>query len=51
MKYNIYYKGERIHENLSPEECSEAFQDLATQYYEGEKTDFSEIYLEEIVDG
>jgi len=27
------------------------FQDLATQYYEGEKTDFSEIYLEEIVDG
>ena len=50
MRYNIYYKGERLYENLSPEECAEAFQDLATQYYDGEKAELNEIYLEEIVD-
>ncbi len=49
MKYNIYYDGERIHENLSPEECAETFQELATQYYDGKLLDLSKIDLEEIV--
>lgn len=49
MKYNIYYDKEKIHENLSPEECAEAFQDLATQYYDGKLLNLSKIELEEIV--
>ena len=51
MKYNIYYNGERIHESLSPEECSEVMQDLALQYYDGDGIDFSKLNLEEIEDG
>lgn len=46
--FNILYKGRKIYQNLSHEECAEILSELAESYYEGGDIDVNEIELEEI---
>lgn len=50
MKYNVHCNGEKIHENLSPEELSIIMQDFALKYYEGDADIMKDLYIEELVD-
>ena len=34
VSFNILYKGERIHTDLSPEECADILQKYSEDYYE-----------------
>jgi hypothetical protein len=44
---NILYKGRKIYQDLTYEECVDILQDLAEQYYEDGEYDPNEIELEE----
>jgi len=48
LLYNILYKGRKIYQNLTADECSEILQDLSEQFYEGADIDPNLIELEEI---
>jgi hypothetical protein len=49
--YDILYKGRRIYQNLTIEDCSEVLQDLSERYFSGEDIDPNLIELEEIKHG
>ena len=44
---NIRYKGRKIYQDLSYEECLEVLQELSEQYYNSDDYDTYEIELEE----
>ena len=45
--YDIFYKGRRIYQNLSAEDCTEILQDFSEKFYEGEEIDLDEFLVEE----
>jgi hypothetical protein len=47
-RYNLLYKGRKIHMNLTAEECSEILQDLAEDFFSGKDIDPNLIEMEEI---
>ncbi len=47
-RYAIKYKGHRIHENLSIEECSEILEDYALKFYETNDINPNEYEIEEM---
>lgn len=47
-KFNVLYKGMKIHEDLSHEQCAEVLMDLSETYYDDENFNVNEIVLEEI---
>jgi hypothetical protein len=46
--YNLLYKGRKIYQDLTAEDCSEILQDFSERFYEGEDIDPNLIELEEI---
>jgi hypothetical protein len=55
-RFDILYAGEKIHQNLSYEECLDVMQDLAERYYESpsegkDMFDANLISMEEHTDG
>jgi hypothetical protein len=46
--YNILYKGRKIYQNLSMEDCTEILQDLSESFFSGDDIDPNLIELEEI---
>lgn len=50
MRYNVHYKGEKIHESLSPEDLTIIIQDFALDYHEGNVEICKDLYIEEVVD-
>ena len=50
-RFNVLYKGRKIYTDLSMEDCTEIFQDLAERFYSGEDIDPNEIEMEEILNG
>jgi len=48
MTYNILYKGCKIYQNLSYEECAEVLDELSSKYYTDEEFDIEQLELEEI---
>jgi hypothetical protein len=51
MKYNILYKGIKIHTNLTAEDCSEILQNLSEDYFLNSDINPELIELEEIENG
>lgn len=49
IRYNILYKGRKIHANVSPEESTDILMDYAEKYYTDDQFDIHELELEEIV--
>ena len=49
--YNLLYKGRKIYQNLTLEDCSEILQDFSERFYTEENVDPNEIEMEEIVNG
>ena len=52
-RYNIRYKGDLVHENISIEEWSEILQDFANRLYNGKSDEInpSFIEMEELTNG
>ena len=52
-RYNIRYKGDIIHPDVSIEECSELLQDFAEHFYSGKDNEINPSFLEmeEITNG
>jgi hypothetical protein len=48
MNFNILYKGRKIYQNLSYEECTEVLDELSSRYYTDEEFDIEQLELEEI---
>jgi len=48
MDFNILYKGRKIYQDLSYEDCMEVLDNLSQEYYQNENYDINEIELEEI---
>ena len=48
MDFNILYKGRKIYQNLSYEECAEVLDELSSKYYTEEDFDIEQLELEEI---
>ena len=46
--YNILYKGRKIYQNLSIDDCTEILQDLSESFFSGDDIDPNLIELEEI---
>ena len=46
--YNLLYKGRKIYQNLTPEDCSEVLQEISEQFCSGDDIDPNLIELEEI---
>jgi len=51
VRYNILYKGRKIYQDLSMEDCTEVFQDLSERFFSGEDIDPNLIEMEEITNG
>ena len=49
--YNLLYKGRKMYQNLTLDDCSEVLQDLSERYVSGEDIDPNLIELEEIENG
>jgi len=51
--FNLLYKGEKIYQNLSYEECVEVLQEFSEKYYEDSEIEFDPAFieLEEIKNG
>ena len=47
-KFNVFYKGQKVFENLSYDETADALHELALRYYNDEKIDPNDIQMEEI---
>ena len=52
-RYNIRYKGDVIHPNVSIEECSNLLSSIAERFYSGEDDEVNPSFLEmeEIING
>ena len=48
MAFNILYKGRKIYQNLSYEECTEVLDELSSRYYTDEEFDIEQLELEEL---
>jgi len=48
MNFNILYKGRKIYQNLSYEECTEVLDELSSRYYTDEEFDIEQLELEEL---
>ena len=48
MTFNILYKGRKIYQDLSYEECAEILDELSSKYYTEEDFDVEQLELEEI---
>jgi hypothetical protein len=48
MAFNILYKGRKIYQDLSYEECVEILDNLSQEYYQNENYNVNDIELEEI---
>ena len=48
MTFNILYKGRKIYQNLSHEECVEVLDEFSSKYYTDEEFDIEQLELEEI---
>ena len=48
MTFNILYKGRKIYQDLSYEECAEVLDELSSKYYTNEEFDIEQLELEEI---
>jgi hypothetical protein len=46
--FDILYKGRKLHQNLSAEDCVEVLQDFSERFYEGEEIDLYELVVEEV---
>jgi hypothetical protein len=46
--YNLLYKGRKIYQNLTMEDCSEILQDFSERFYSGEDINPTDIEMEEI---
>ena len=46
--YNLLYKGRKIYQNLTMEDCSEILQDFSERFYSGEDINPIDIEMEEI---
>jgi len=46
--FNILYKGSKIYQDLTHEECSEVLDELSSKYYTDEEFDIEQLDLEEI---
>ena len=46
--YNLLYKGRKLYQNLTVDDCSEVLQDLSELYVSGDDIDPNLIELEEI---
>jgi hypothetical protein len=46
--FNVLYKGRKIFQNLSYEECAEVLENLSIEFYESGNYDPEQIELEEI---
>jgi hypothetical protein len=46
--FNVLYKGRKIFQNLSYEECTEVLENLSEKFYESGEYDPEQIELEEI---
>ena len=46
--FNVLYKGRKIYQDLSYEECLEVLDNLSQEYYQNDEYDINEIELEEI---
>jgi hypothetical protein len=49
--YNLLYKGRKIYQNLTMEDCSEVLQDFSERFYSGEDVDLNDLEMEEIQNG
>jgi len=48
MAFNILYKGRKIYQDLSYEQCTEILDELSSKYYTDEEFDIEQLELEEI---
>ena len=48
MSFNILYKGRKIYQDLTHEECAEVLDELSSKYYNNEEFDIQLLELEEI---
>ena len=48
MTFNILYKGRKIYQDLSYEECTEVLDELSSKYYTEGDFDIEQLELEEI---
>jgi len=48
MTFNILYKGRKIYQDLSYEQCTEILDELPSKYYTDEEFDIEQLELEEI---
>jgi hypothetical protein len=48
MAFNILYKGRKIYQDLTYEECAEVLDELSSKYYTNEEFDIEQLELEEI---
>jgi hypothetical protein len=46
--YNLLYKGRKIYQDLTIEDCSEIIQNFSERFYSGEDVDPNELEMEEI---
>lgn len=46
--YNLLYKGRKIYQNLTIEDCSEILQNFSERFFSGEDIDPNLVELEEI---
>jgi hypothetical protein len=49
--YNLFYKGRKIYQNLTMEDCSEILQNFSERFYSGEDVDPNELEMEENLNG
>jgi hypothetical protein len=47
-KFNVLYKGRKIYQDLTHEECTEVLQDFSERFFSEEDIDVNLIELEEI---
>jgi hypothetical protein len=48
MAFNILYKGRKIYQDLSYEECTKVLDELSSKYYTDEEFDIELLELEQI---
>ena len=51
MTFDILYRGRKLYQNLSHEECAEILDDLSQRYYEDFEFDVNELELLENING
>jgi len=46
--YNLLYKGRKIYQNITMEDCSDILQNFSERFYSGEDIDLNELEMEEL---